>query len=561
MDEPIEYVEDLRGRDQVEMAFGDRSDAGCTLTEVRQQPDRVSRLRLPTGELSCQCVTVCSVPLRTGGELMSSQRPTPEQDSAVATFRDGDDLVLQAGAGTGKTTTLTLLARATRSRGRYLAFNKAIATEARQKFPGHVSCSTAHSLAFKAIGHGFQDRLGRPRMSTAKLAQLLGIRIDVTIGQRTLRASTLCSLAQETVLRYCYSADEVIARAHVPWPKGIATEAEHDQLTQLVLPWAERMWTDLQHPEKGRVPFKHDHYLKMWALTQPRIYGDFLLLDEAQDTNPAIERVFLDQGRHAQLVMVGDSAQAIYGWRGARDVMTGFHGRQLALSHSFRFGAAVATEANRWLAIAEAPIRLTGSPQVTSQLSAVTNPDAILCRTNGGAMGEILALLADGRRVALAGRVHILKDLADAARDLQAGRRTTHRELLLFSTWGEVQEYVEWDPDGRDLQPFVDVIDEHGVDVVLHTLAQLCDEGSAEITVSTAHAAKGREWSAIRIAEDFTEPVDPDNVSVNGDPLPAPIEPAEARLAYVAVTRAQHRLDLGGLSWINQRADGNPPHR
>ncbi|MFF4599853.1 hypothetical protein [Amycolatopsis sp. NPDC001319] len=25
--------------------------------------------------------------------------------------------------------------------------------------------------------------------------------------------------------------------------------------------------------------------------------------------------------------MVGDSAQAIYGWRGARDVMTGFHGR------------------------------------------------------------------------------------------------------------------------------------------------------------------------------------------------------------------------------------------
>ncbi|WP_202868925.1 UvrD-helicase domain-containing protein [Kribbella antibiotica] len=81
------------------------------------------------------------------------------------------------------------------------------------------------------------------------------------------------------------------------------------------------------------MPFKHDHYLKMWALTRPQIPGEFLLLDEAQD--PAVERVFLDQGRHAQLVMVGDSAQAIYGWRGARDVMTGFGGRQLALSQVF----------------------------------------------------------------------------------------------------------------------------------------------------------------------------------------------------------------------------------
>jgi hypothetical protein len=35
-------------------------------------------------------------------------------------------------------------------------------------------------------------------------------------------------------------------------------------------------------------------------------------------------------------------------------------------------------------------------------------------------------------------------------------------------------------------------------------------------------------------------------------PLPVPIEPGEARLAYVAVTRAQHHLDLGGLSWINR---------
>jgi hypothetical protein len=36
------------------------------------------------------------------------------------------------------------------------------------------------------------------------------------------------------------------------------------------------------------------------------------------------------------------------------------------------------------------------------------------------------------------------------------------------------------------------------------------------------------------------------------------IDDAEAHLAYVAVTRARHRLDIGGLSWIRNYADGNP---
>jgi hypothetical protein len=122
--------------------------------------------------------------------MSSSRRPTPEQDAAVAAFRRGDDLVLQAGAGTGKATTLTMLGKATRWQGRYLAFNKAIAAEAERTFGGNVRCSTAHKLAFRAVGHRFVERLDRPWMSTAKLAQLLGITIQVTIGARKLRPMT-----------------------------------------------------------------------------------------------------------------------------------------------------------------------------------------------------------------------------------------------------------------------------------------------------------------------------------------------------------------------------------
>jgi pimeloyl-ACP methyl ester carboxylesterase len=89
------------------------------------------------------------------------------------------------------------------------------------------------------------------------------------------------------------------------------------------------------------VRFDRDHYLKIWTLTQPRIESDFLLLDEARDT-------------------VGDSAQAVYRWRGAKEVMTGFDSVAMALSRSFRYSPTLAQEANRWLAIASVPYQFGG---------------------------------------------------------------------------------------------------------------------------------------------------------------------------------------------------------
>lgn len=88
--------------------------------------------------------------------------PTDEQQAAADAFHAGEHLALQAGAGTGKTTTLAQLARATRRRGRYLAYNRAIAQDASARFPPTVSCKTAHALAYAAIGHRYTHRLNSP---------------------------------------------------------------------------------------------------------------------------------------------------------------------------------------------------------------------------------------------------------------------------------------------------------------------------------------------------------------------------------------------------------------
>lgn len=64
--------------------------------------------------------------------------PTDEQLAACEVFAAGADLALVAGAGTGKTATLSMMATATRKQGLYVAFNKAIADDAGRRFGSNV---------------------------------------------------------------------------------------------------------------------------------------------------------------------------------------------------------------------------------------------------------------------------------------------------------------------------------------------------------------------------------------------------------------------------------------
>ncbi|MFM7141987.1 MAG: hypothetical protein ACKO2K_08755, partial [Alphaproteobacteria bacterium] len=95
---------------------------------------------------------------------MAAFTPTEEQEDVVRAARGVRTLAVEALAGTGKTTTLTMLARSLRGRGLYLSFNKAIVDDARPRFPKHVDCRTAHSLAFRAVASDYQARLRSPRM-------------------------------------------------------------------------------------------------------------------------------------------------------------------------------------------------------------------------------------------------------------------------------------------------------------------------------------------------------------------------------------------------------------
>ncbi len=479
--------------------------------------------------------------------------PTDEQQAIIDAYRTGRNLVIEAGAGAGKTTTLKMLGAAAPGRkGLYVAYNRAIAADARRSFPAGVQCATAHSLAYAAVGRTFRHRLDGPRIPAAQAARILGINDPLRVGDGLILApQQVARLVMETVRRFCHSADQRPSAVHVPRKPGLDSPEAMAVLRTELPPLAARAWKDLASAD-GQLRFDHDVYLKLWQLSGPRLPADFVMLDEAQDANPVIAAIVENQS-HAQLIAVGDSCQAIYGWRGAVDAMATFPAEvRLPLAQSFRFGPAVAEEANKWLDILHAGLRLRGYARINSTVTAVEWADTILCRTNAKAMAEAMNAMAAGRKVAITGGGRDILALAEAAITLKAGTGTSHPELFAFRTWSEVQDYAENDPGGSDLQVLVKLIDDHGPEAIIDAVRHLTDERYADVVISTAHKAKGREWNSVQIASDFRKPK---SNPERPDELPE-INPAEAMLAYVAVTRAKLTLDRSGLSWIDEYAIG-----
>lgn len=478
---------------------------------------------------------------------MTNFTPTAEQQDALDLFGQGRSMVIEAGAGTGKTTTLKALAESDPSRhGVYVAFNRAIVEEAKRKMPANVKASTAHSLAFGAVGKRFSHRLNSNRMTSAEIARRLNIDpMWVQFGneRKVIQPDTLAGHVMKAISAYCNSADDEPGEQHfsyidgidLPTDTGKRTYANNNEVRRSLLPALRRAWADLSDPN-GQLRFSHDIYLKLWQLSRPNLRADFVLFDEAQDASPVMAAAIGYQTT-AQRVYVGDSQQAIYGWRGAVNALANLDtDDRTFLTQSWRFGSAVAEVANRVLAmIPGAELRLIGAPGMDSKVEEVADPKAILTRTNACAIIELLSAQRAGRRAHLIGGGEEMRRFAKGAQDLMTVGRTTYAELACFTSWGQVQMYVSDDPQGSELRLQVRLVDDFGVEAILRALDGMPREEYADLVISTAHKAKGREWSTVRIASDF-----PDEIT--GD--------EELRLLYVAVTRAQDVLDISGVALL-----------
>lgn len=483
-----------------------------------------------------------------GASTQNSHRPTAEQQIAIDAFGTGGSLRINAYAGTGKTSTLQMLAHSTRRRGQYIAFNRAIVADAKTKFPDCVDCATTHGLAFKATPQAFKRDMAKMtgKVSAQKLAEILGFRKSWRVDKdHILQPRSLAFLIQETIERFAQSGDETILAVHVPRHGSLssASEATLAEVQAFATRGAEHVWGRMCDPE-DQIPLGFSGFLKRWALTQPQLACDYILLDEAQDTNPVVLEVLRRQS--AQLVYVGDRYQQIYEWRGAINAMESIDTDSSAqLTQSFRFGPEIAAMASRTLAQLGEPVPLRGNPAIDSRVGHCT-PDAILARTNATVITALIEALNDGRAPHLVGGNGELMTLLRGVQDLRAGTPSDVPEFFGFENWEQVVEYAGT-AEGEHLATFVNLVQTRGERQLMWALGRTVDEDRADLVLSTAHKAKGREWNRVRLMDDFLKSRPARAETPESRKKQEQEEAAELRLYYVATTRARQVIELPGL--------------
>jgi len=467
---------------------------------------------------------------------------TDEQNHAVDVACQGADAKTEAFAGTGKTTLLTFVGQELApKRGLYLAFNRAIAEEAKEKFPGNVECRTAHSLAFRAVGRHYKDRL--QKVNGRMVAEELNLSDNDLLSKYAQG-----NLALDVVRKFCHSSNKKIGKVHIPkaelWDR-FQSDGDVNACSEVLIDAAEKLWKVMTDKEK-EFPITHDVYLKLWALSKPSLEKDFILFDECQDANPVL--LDLVNSQSSQKIWVGDRFQQIYSWRGAVNAMDTIRcSNATQITKCFRFGPAIAEQANyvlnKHLGI---DVNLKGNESLNSTVKESENlPNVYLARTNSELLSTLTTLSKKNIKAKMTGSIKETIYLLKAASLLKQGRSTNHKDLSIFQTWNEVVEFSETQ-SGMDMKPLVTLIENSKVEDLISTLkeSERIKRSDMDIELSTAHKAKGKEWDYVCLANDYKYP------GSRG------YSQEETNLLYVACTRGLKNLDISSCYAANFDPDG-----
>src|SRR3989344_1629329 len=449
--------------------------------------------------------------------------------------------VVNAFAGTGKTTTAQAVAEAyPNERFLYLSLTKANQTEAASRFPSNVKPMTTHAVALSQVGAslGSRDRVVQQWRA-------------LTVRQEMQLPTTRRAALTQTVLNEFFkSEDREISEDHTfeiatNWK---ATEAE----ILASVSHAKDAWSKMGD-RTSKVSIPPDAYLKMFALSNPRLPFDRIIFDEAQDSNPVTAQIIHQQSSQnsARILCIGDRHQSIYGFRGSIDAMTDFASmggaEVLHLTKTWRFGQEIADLANILLnELKGEKTRIIGAGTPGPwNASRYTH----LARTNSQLIS--IAASRSGKGIHWVGGPdsYRLSTLEDAyhlfSREPQ---KIQDRFYQNFPSWHAYEEYAtnSRDSDARVILKIIGEPPHDPPDLLRDIRANaVANQDEAELTLSTGHKAKGLDWDCVQIGDDFEflQEIEKFFIDHPGQPLSDEMV-QEVDLLYVAITRARKSLTL-----------------
>lgn len=468
--------------------------------------------------------------------------PTKEQQDIIDTFKTVRVLKVNACAGSGKSSSLKMLANENKVKSLYICFNKSVAVEAQETFPDHVECRTTHSLAYAEHGRQLAHKLNRPKGTyknvagtPSEIAKFYKISDYVVNKNTTLTAAAIASYARTALKRFEVSTEEKFTSKILPYQDILTLKKAHPDLNVkdfglMVLKYARKLWLDRINPASV-VLSTQDTYLKLWQLAKPVLDYDIIYLDESQDSSPTVLDIVSRQTQ-SKICYVGDTHQSIYQFRGAVNAMEMITAPSLTLSKSFRYGQKIADVAN-W--IIESDIDVKGTETINSVLTdqMVANKYTMIFRTNSALFQEAVELIAQGKSVCCAVETRVFIKKLESADALYKGimKGVKHEDITPYSNW---EEYLLAAKEEPELKRLARIVQKRETRMFVEALESLTKKADADILLTTAHKSKGMEWENVIIANDFPiKPCRTDNTNTQ-----------ELNLFYVACTRAIKQLQL-----------------
>lgn len=458
------------------------------------------------------------------------------------------NIVIEAVAGSGKTTTIIEMMKYISScdSAIFVCFNKSIAKELQTRVPAGVQPYTIHSYGNSAIRKNGWAKINGNKVRNFFLYRVVDI--DNASDRDKKLAFKMVRFVESVVglLKAHYWTERVV-------DVGFVTQlAEHQGIE---IPennsWPDllqKTWTGTLDQTKV-IDFDDMIYLPLYMeLDLPKY--DWVFVDECQDLNPVqIEMVSRMYRKHA--VCVGDTNQAIYGFRGAdteamATLTKKLNAEVLPLSICYRCPRLVVETAQKVVPqIEAAPSADDGVISDINQEALIKEAkagDYVLCRTTAPLVQSALRCIREGMRATVLGRdigkslLNMISQITDsnsvdvflselaayqASQQEKLTRRNRDVELMALSD--KCDTLVALAADAMSVK-----------DITRRIESLFAEDPTDGITFSTVHKSKGLEADRVFI--------------LRPDLIPHPTAKKgwmiqqEHNLYYVAVTRAKREL-------------------
>ena len=477
-----------------------------------------------------------------------------------------ENLLISALAGAGKTTTVVhgLKLLPSDSKKIYLAFNKHIQMELKEKLPDDVYCYTFHGLGVNAIKNTYGDSITFDEFKVDNHIKKKSKNWDLSseftekgdIVEYLNKIKKFVNLCRQTV-----TLDKKYL-PHLSTKYDIELDEPKDH--KRVFSVLEEMLNDRKTYDFTDMVFLPAIDNKIWTYQY-----DYIIVDEVQDLNRAqqyllkkiIKKDKISKKVTGRLIAVGDYFQSIYGFSGVSDKSFSFfenfpNTKTLPLTITFRCAKEIVKEAQKIVpTIQSKPDAIDGIVREGSVLDEPESGDFVLCRTTTPLIKLFFHYLLQGKKATIKG-----SDIGLSLENMIEGHKTIAQLMAYYKN--KLKNYeielrrkgilkYEEDNGYNILFDNVMALDfmaklSKDIDDLKGKVKKIFSDELHGIILSTIHKSKGLEADRVFIARP--------------DKLPLPTKKAwqyqqELNLKYVAITRAKKELVFDN-TWIDDDQEG-----